>query len=131
MTGQAEDRFWVSRVRCPTKQCFFARHLPIGHFFRVFFGFRGHSEPAQSTKSALFWTPKKRPVFRGSETTKITLFSPGISQKKCTFQASRTLENDLPGPQILTPKVPVLARIWHFGRIWPDPARTPEILDSG
>ena len=54
MTGQAEDRFWVSRVRCPTKASFFARHLAIGHFFRVFFDFGGHSEPAQHPKSSLF-----------------------------------------------------------------------------
>ena len=124
MTGQAEDRFWVSRVRCPTKQSFFARQMAIGHFFRVFFGFRGHSREPQSTKKSLFWTPKKRPFLATTFRSKITLFSQEFSRKNRTFQASRTLENDLPGPQILTPKVPVLARIWHFGRIWPDPARS-------
>lgn len=41
MTGQAEDRFWVSRVRCPTKASFFALKKSVGHFFSFFFGFRG------------------------------------------------------------------------------------------
>lgn len=60
MTGQAEDRFWVSRVRVPTKQSFFARHLvivAIFPFFRPFFWlFRGGAY-MKSAKSGI--PPKK------------------------------------------------------------------------
>ena len=36
MTGQVEDRFWDSRVRLPTKQCFLMRTFAIQSFFSLF-----------------------------------------------------------------------------------------------
>ena len=75
MTGQAEDRFWHSGVRCPTKQCFFARHLPIGTFFWDFADFQNHSEPAQHKMRQILGTFCQKSKLWGSCTVNFRHFS--------------------------------------------------------